>query len=98
MEPDRSPAIVLRGDMPLRPRPDIWLALLVPVMPLLLRPSPNPRPRLEAGLGPEEASNWGFGAAEIGMLGVGREGAVEAECTGCQGRLGVLTGGRAGIV
>lgn len=99
MDPDRNPAIVLSWvDMPVRPRPDIWLALLVPVMHPLLKPSPNPSPRLETGLGPDETSGWEFGAAEIGVLGVGREGAVEAGRRGWLGGLGVGLEGREGFV
>lgn len=62
MEPEMSPAMVLRGlGWPPRPRLAIWLALLVPDMPTLLNPrpspSPSPSPRLDAGLGPDV--DWG---------------------------------------
>lgn len=49
-----SPAIVFKGEgWPPRPKPGIWLALLVPVMPTLLNPSPSPSPKLDAGVGPD---------------------------------------------
>lgn len=44
-----SPAIVFKGEgWPPSPKPDIWLALLVPVKPILLNPSPSPSPKLDA--------------------------------------------------
>lgn len=94
-----SPAIVFKGvGMPLRPKPGIWLALLVPVMPPLLKPSPNPSPKLEAAVGPDEAWGWEMGATELGVLEVGREGAVEAGRRGWLGGLGVLFEGTEGFV
>lgn len=47
-----SPAIVFKGEWwPLRPKPDIWLTLLVPVRPILLKPRLSPSPKLDAGEG-----------------------------------------------
>lgn len=95
MEPEMRPAMVLRGAWwPPRPRPAIWLALLVPVRPPLLRPRPRPRPRprLEAELRPGVGWDWELGADELGVLGVGREGAVEAGSRGLLGGLGVFEG------
>lgn len=94
-----SPAIVLRGvGWPPRPKLDIWLALLVPVMPTLLNPSPSPSPKLDAGVGPDVGRGWELGADEMGVLGVGREGAVEAGRRGFVGGLGVLFEGTEGFV
>lgn len=84
-----SPAIVFRGaGCPARPKPDIWLALLVPVMPTLLKPKPRPSPKLDVGTGVD--CDWELEADEMGVLGVGREGVLEAVWRGLQGGLGVL--------
>lgn len=89
MEPEISPAIVFSGvGCPPRPKPAIWLALLVPVMPTLLRPKPRPSPKLDVGTGVD--CDWELEADEMGVLGVGREGAVEAVWRGLLGGLGVL--------
>lgn len=49
-----SPAIVFKGvGWPPRPKPAIWLVLLVPVMPTLLNPSPRLSPKLDVGVGPD---------------------------------------------
>lgn len=89
MEPEISPAIVLRGEgCPPRPKPAIWLELLVPVRPTLLRPKPRPRPKLDVGTGVD--CDWELEADEMGVLGVGREGAAEAARRGLLGGLGVL--------
>lgn len=89
MEPEISPAIVLSGvGCPPRPKPAIWLVLLVPVMPTLLRPKPRPSPRLGVGTGVD--CDWELEADEMGVVGVGREGADEAVRRGLLGGLGVL--------
>lgn len=89
MEPEISPAIVFRGvGCPPRPKPAIWLELLVPVMPTLLKPKPRPSPKLDVGTGVD--CDWELEAIEMGVLGVGREGAVEAARRGLLGGLGVL--------
>lgn len=89
MEPEISPAMVLSGaGWPPRPKPAIWLVLLVPVMPTLLRPKPRPSPRLGVGTG--VGCDWELGADEMGVVGVGREGADEAVRRGLLGGLGVL--------
>lgn len=54
MDPEMSPAIVFRGvGCPPRPRPGIWLALLVPLMLPLLKPRPRPSPKLDTGVDPD---------------------------------------------
>lgn len=84
-----SPVIVFRGaGCPARPNPAIWLALLVPVMPTLLRPRPRPSPRLDVGAGVD--CDWELEADEMGVVGVGREGAEGAAWRGLLGGLGVL--------
>lgn len=89
MEPEISPAIVFRGvGCPPRPKPAIGLELLVPVMPTLLKPKPRPSPKLDVGTGVD--CDWELEADEMGVLGVGREGAVEAARRGLLGGLGVL--------
>lgn len=89
MEPEISPAIVFRGvGCPPRPKPAIWLELLVPVMPTLLKPKPRPSPKLDVGIGVD--CDWELEADEMGVLGVGREGAIEAVRRGLLGGLGVL--------
>ena len=82
--------------MPLRPRPDIWLALLVPVMPTLLKPRPSPSPKLEEGADPGEGRAWGRAAAKLGVLGIGM--AAETGRSGWLGGLGVLLEGTEGFV
>lgn len=89
MEPEISPAIVFRGvGCPPRPKPAIWVELLVPVMPTLLKPKPRPSPKLDAGTGVD--CDWELEADEMGVLGAGREGAVEAARRGLLGGLGAL--------
>lgn len=89
MEPEIRPAIVFSGvGCPPRPKPAIWLPLLEPVMPTLLRPKLRPSPRLGVGTGVD--CDWELEADEMGVLGVGREGAVEAVSRGLLGGLGVL--------
>lgn len=89
MEPEISPAIVLSAvGCPPRPKPAIWLALLVPVRPTLPRPRPRPRPKPGVGTGVD--CDWELEADETGVLGVGREGAIEAVRRGLLGGLGVL--------
>lgn len=93
-----SPAIVFKGvGWPPRPKPGVWLALLVPVMPLLFNPSTNPSPKLDAGVDPDEGWGWELGADELGVLGVGTEEAVEAGRRGLLGGLGVLFDGAGGF-
>lgn len=93
VDPEMSPAIVFKEvGWPPRPKPVIWLALLVPVMPPLLNPIPNPSPKLDTEVGPEEGCDWELGTDELGVLGVGREGAVEAGRRGLLGGLGVFEG------
>lgn len=84
-----SPAIVFRGvGCPPRPKPAIWLELLVPVRPTLLKPKPRPSPKLDVGTGVD--CDWELEADEMGVLGMGRGGAVEAARRGLLGGLGVL--------
>lgn len=64
------------------------MELLVPVMPTLLKPKPRPSPKLDVGTGVD--CDWELEADEMGVLGVGREGAVEAVRRGLLGGLGVL--------
>lgn len=82
---------------PPRPKQGVWLALLFPVMPLLFNPNPNPSPKLDAGEDPDEGWGWELGADEMGVLGVGTEGAVEVGRRGLLGGLGVLFEGAGGF-
>ena len=91
-----SPAIVFSADgMPLRPRPDIWLALLVPVMPTLLKPRPSPSPQLEEGADPEDGMGWGRAATKLGAVGMGM--GAETGRSGWLSGLGVLLEGAEGL-
>lgn len=99
VEPEMSPAIVFKGDeWATRPKADIWLPLLVPISPILLNPRPSPSPKVDAGLGTDVSGDSELMADELAVLGVGREGAVEAGRWGLLGGLGALFEGAGGFV
>ena len=97
MDPEMSPAMVFKEvGWPPKPKLGIWLALLVPVMTLFLKSSPSPSPKLDAGVCTDVG--WELGADELGVLGVGREGAVDVGRRGLLGGLGVVFEGTEGFV